>query len=55
MKKNYLKPETISVNMEIENYILGGSRMEVEEDGAAKPSPVNGSRGEWGNVWSENK
>ena len=53
MKKNYLKPEVISLNVLCENIIatspggttVGGGADPDEEAG------VNRGRGEWGNVW----
>ena len=50
MKKNYLKPEVISLNVLCENIIatstiVGGGADPGEEAG------VNRGRGEWGNVW----
>lgn len=50
MKKNYQKPETISVDMTTESYILDGS---IGFGDQAGPSAVGESRGEWGNVWSK--
>ena len=51
MKKKYLTPETVTVNLNVESYILNDStRIPVGED--TKPSLNSSSRGEWGNLWS---
>ena len=50
MKKDYLKPEAISVNMEIESNILEGSIGVSDEP---EISAAGKHRGEWGNVWGK--
>lgn len=52
MKKNYQKPETISVDMTTESYILDASN-EIGFGNQAGPSAAGESRGEWGNVWGK--
>ena len=49
MKKNYLKPESISLNVLCENVMLGNSLGEGDENGTLD---ANESRGEWKNVWN---
>lgn len=50
MKKKYFTPETVTVNLNVESYILNDStRIPVGNDG--KPSLSNSNRGEWGNLW----
>ena len=52
MKKNYLKPQTNSVNMEIENYILDASNdAPIVDTPSGNGKDAGSSRGEWGNVW----
>lgn len=51
MKKNYQKPEIISVDMMTENYILGGS-IGVDPD-HPEISAAGKNRGEWGDIWSK--
>ena len=54
MKKKYFTPETVTVNLNVESYILNDStRIPVGNDG--KPSLNGSSRGEWGNLWAEDK
>ena len=51
MKKKYFTPEAVTVNLNVESYILNDStRIPVGNDG--KPSLSNSNRGEWGNLWS---
>ena len=60
MKKNYLKPEALLVDVVVNASICNvsnGNMGEADENykpggGKPKPTPTDGSRGEWGNVWS---
>ena len=55
MKKNYLKPESISLNVLCENVILSnsnGNDNDIFGGGDDKPLDANESRGEWKNVWN---
>lgn len=50
MKKKYFTPETVTVNLNVESYILNDStRIPVTPE--EKPSAAGSSRGEWGNLW----
>jgi hypothetical protein len=50
MKKKYFTPETVTVNLNVESYILNDStRIPVTPE--VKPSGAGSSRGEWGNLW----
>ena len=57
MKKNYLKPEAVLVDVVVNSSICevsSGNMGEADENykpGGNKPRPTDGSRGEWGNVW----
>ena len=52
MKKKYFTPETVTVNLNVESYILNDStRMPVDQDAPKGPSAAGSSRSEWGNLW----
>ena len=48
MKKNYLKPEVLAV--ELETSVLAAS-IPVTDEEVDAASNRNQNRGEWGNVW----
>ena len=54
MKKNYLKPEVSAVDIILENFMLGGSVIEGDnnENDDQDNWATNRHRGEWGNVWA---
>jgi hypothetical protein len=53
MKKQYFKPEAVSVNFVVSNFLAtsGGNKLPVDQDGPKVPSASGSSRGEWGNLW----
>ena len=55
MKKNYFKPEVVSVNVVVEAMIATSNGRPEEGGsiggGSLPPIPANERRGEWGNVW----
>ena len=51
MKKKYFTPETVTVNLNVESYILDASSTRIPVGNDGKPSLSNSSRGEWGNLW----
>ena len=52
MKKNYLKPEVISLNVLCENIIATSLGPGYEGgEGGEDDFGANRGRGEWGNVW----
>ena len=58
MKKIYLKPEVVSMNVSVEAMIAtsGGSQGTINPGGGVVGPPTknsDGSRGEWGNVWGK--
>ena len=54
MKKDYLKPEIISVDVVTENFLASSDN--TIPGGSGNVIPKSGeSRGEWGSVWSKNK
>ena len=53
MKKEYFKPETVQIDMLVENYILNDSTsvpINVNGDGTTSDA-TNRDRGDWGNLW----
>ena len=53
MKKNYVSPLMVEVNVEAESMLaaslkIGGGSVNTSEDGAQLG---NETRGEWGNLW----
>ena len=50
MKKDYLKPETVEVDLLMENYILANSVPITDNEG---DSDTGKHRGEWGSVWGK--
>lgn len=50
MKKDYLRPESILVNISIENAILDGSIGFGENP---EISAADKKRGEWGDIWGK--
>ena len=54
MKKNYLKPETVMVDVVLCNMIAtsGNTNVGGGNAGSGFPNESKGSRGEWGNVWA---
>ena len=58
MKKIYLKPEVVSMNVAVEAMIAtsGGSQGTINPGGSVVGPPTknsDASRGEWGNVWGK--
>lgn len=53
MKKDYLKPETVEVDLLMENYILNDSSNRMPITGEEGDSDTGKHRGEWGNVWGK--
>ena len=55
MKKNYFKPEVSAVDIILENFMLGGSVIEGDnnENDDQDNWATNRNRGEWGNVWGK--
>ena len=51
MKKKYFTPETVTVNLNVESYILNDSTRIPVNPEEVKPSAAGSSRGEWGNLW----
>ena len=50
MKKQYSKPEAVSVNFVVSNFLAtSGNKIPVTPE--VKPSAAGSSRGEWGNLW----
>lgn len=53
MKKDYLRPESILVNISIENAILGGSDIIGVDPNNPSISAADKKRGEWGDIWGK--
>ena len=56
MKKTYLKPEMISLNVVSESIMIptsGNTTVDPNNPlGPGSPEEARGHRGEWGNVWA---
>ena len=50
MKKKYLTPETVTVSLNVESYILNDSTR-ITVGGENESSVAGSNRGEWGNIW----
>lgn len=53
MKKDYLKPEMISMEIVTNEIIATSPGNTIPVTPEVKPSAADESRGEWGNVWSK--
>lgn len=51
MKKIYLKPEVVSMNVVVEAMIASSSEV-IPDEGGPGDFGANKHRGEWGNVWA---
>ena len=54
MKKKYSKPEAVSVNFVVSNFLAtSDNKIPVNPNPEeVKPSAAGSSRGEWGNLWN---
>lgn len=56
MKKNYLKPEVVSMNVVVEAMIASSPENGGHIGGGnLPPIPADERRGEWGNVWGDGR
>lgn len=50
MKKQYIAPTTLSVNISVENHILASSEIHIDTEGSTDKFDAPSSR-EFGNLW----
>ena len=51
MKKEYMKPETSIVEVEVMTMLAGSPTVVSLNEGHAEEELSNNRRGEWGNLW----
>ena len=55
MKKNYLRPEAEILDIEVGVIMLDNSISEGEDNQDPGPGDAGNHRGDWGNIWGEEK